>query len=124
MIILFHYPLPRAPCSGLPQSASCLLRAVDLATAATPMAVAAVVDAATAAAEASLAQQNPVAAQQFSEDVRAAARVASVTATAILSSQARGSAPGRMRADGRRKRTGMSLGTKLQIAAWKKGGKS
>jgi len=35
LIIIFRYPLPRARWSGLPQSASCLLRAVDLATAAT-----------------------------------------------------------------------------------------
>ena len=37
MIILFHYPLPHAPWLGLPQSASCLLSAVDLATATTKL---------------------------------------------------------------------------------------
>jgi len=53
-----------------------------------------------------------------------AARVASVTANAIVSSRARGNASGRRHPDGRRKRKGRPLGTKLQIAAWKEAVKS
>jgi len=64
-----------------------------------------------------------VAADQHSEDTRAAAKVASVTASAILSSPARGSASGRRHPDGHRMRKGLPLGTELQIAAWKAAGK-
>jgi len=87
------------------------------------MALPSAVDAAAAAAEASFAQRNPVAADQLSEDIRTAARVASVTDNAIRSSPARGNVSGRRHPDGRRKRKGLPLGTKLQIAAWKEAGK-
>lgn len=60
----------------------------------------------------------------ISEYIEAATRAAGVTTSTILSSSARVRAPSRQQANGRRKRTSMSLRTKLQVSAGKEARKS
>lgn len=86
--------------------------------------IARVVRVAAAAAEASLLHHNPDASANLSDGVRQAARAAAVTAHAVLSSPPSSRAPVRDVAEGRRKRSSITLETKLRIIQWRAAGKA
>jgi len=82
------------------------------------------IDAATAAAEAVLADHSQALAAEHAESVRAAARAAAVTANAVLSSPTAARAPARRMGGARRRRTPMTLETKLRVIGWHAAGRT
>ena len=81
------------------------------------------IDAATAAAEAVLADHSQALAAEHAESVRAAARAAAVTANAVLASPYVARAPARRIGGARRRRTPMTLDTKLRVIGWHAAGR-
>jgi len=82
------------------------------------------IDAAATAAEAVLADHSQELAAEHAESVRAAARAAAVTANAVLASPSAARAPaGRIGGAGRR-RTPMTLHTKLRVIGWRAAGRT
>jgi len=82
------------------------------------------IDAAAAAAEAVLADHSQALAAEHSESVRAAARAAAVTANAVLASSSAARAPARRIGGARRRRTPMTLDTKLRVIGWHAAGRT
>jgi len=76
------------------------------------------IDAAAAAAEAVLADHSQALAAEHAESVRAAARAAAVTANTVLASPSAARAPARRIRGARRRRTQMTLDTKLRVIGW------
>jgi len=76
------------------------------------------IDAAAAAAEAVLADHSQALAAEHAESVRASARAAAVTANAVLASPSAARAPARRIGGARRRRTPMTLDTKLRVIGW------
>jgi len=82
------------------------------------------IDAAAAAAEAVLADHSQALAAEHAESVRAAARVAAVTANAVFASPSAARAPARRIGGARRRRTPMTLDTKLRVIGWHAAGRT
>jgi len=82
------------------------------------------IDAAAAAAEAVLADHSQALSAEHAKSVRAAARAAAVTANPVLSSPSASRAPARCIGGARRRRTPMTLDTKLRVIGWHAAGRT
>jgi len=82
------------------------------------------IDAAAAAAEAALADNIQALAAEHAESARAAARAAAETANAVLASPSSARAPARRIGGARRRRTPMTLDTKLRVIGWNAAGRT
>jgi len=82
------------------------------------------IDAAAAAAEAVLADYSQALAAEHAESVRAAARAAAVTANVVLASPSAARVPARRIGGARRRRTPLTLDTKLRSIGWHAAGRT